>query len=71
MRILAQDGSELTWQIERSARGGFDGEYRVHRRVSGVTYTETDTRHFHSRETAVGWLPSEVAIRGFDGREIR
>jgi hypothetical protein len=71
MPILAQDGLELAWEINRSARGGFDAEYCVHRRVSSVTYTETDMRHFHSRETAVGWLRAEVAIRGFDGRGIR
>jgi hypothetical protein len=71
MRMLAQDGSELTWQIDGSARGGFDAEYRVLRRVSDVTFTEADKRHFYSREPAVGWLRAEVAIRGFDGREIR
>ncbi len=71
MALLNRDGSELSWRIEQSARGGFDVEYRVNRRVKGSAYTETDARHFHSREAAVTWLRSEAAIRGFDGREIR
>ena len=70
MRMVAQDGSELTWLIEGSPLAGFDAEYRVLRRVGNVTFTEADKRHFYSREPAVGWLRTEVAIRGFDGREI-
>jgi len=71
MRILTQDGSELTWQIEGSGASGFDAQFRLIRRVSGVPFTEGDKRHFYSREPAVGWLRTEIAIRGFDVREIR
>ena len=71
MRMLAKDGSELTWQIEGSALAGFDAEYRIHRKLGGVSFSEADKRHFYSREPAVGWLRAEAAIRGFDGRGIR
>jgi len=71
MALYAADGSSFSWQIANSAVGGFDAAFRVERKVGAQWFTEADKRHTLSRETAIGWLRSEAAIRGFDGRKIK
>ncbi len=71
MTLRSVDGSSFSWQIANAAGGGFDASFRVERRAGAQHYTEADTRHTLSRETAVGWLRTEASIRGFDAREIR
>jgi hypothetical protein len=51
--------------------GGFDASFRIERREGGQDYTESDTLHSLSRETAVGWIRSRAAVRGFDARQIK
>ncbi len=70
MTLQAADGSSFTWEIVRSAERGFDASFRIERRVSGQAYAESGALHALSRETAVGWLRAEAAIRGFDGRAV-
>jgi hypothetical protein len=67
----AADGSSLSWEITKSAAGGFDAAYRVERLVQGQRYEEADQRHTLSRDSAVDWLRVEATIRGFDGRQVK
>jgi hypothetical protein len=68
--LQAADGSSFSWEIAKSAAGGFDAAFRVERRVRGQQYEEADKRHTLSRDSAVDWLRVEAAIRGFDGRAV-
>ena len=43
MTLYAADGSTFSWQIDKSAAGGFDGSFRVERRVGDQAYSESDT----------------------------
>jgi hypothetical protein len=47
---------------------GFDASFRVERRVGDQGYSESETLRALSRDTALGWLRTEAAVRGFDGR---
>jgi hypothetical protein len=71
MTLYAPDGSSFSWQIVNSAAGGFDASFRIDRRLGGEEYTESDTLHALSRETAVGWVRTQAAVRGFDARQIK
>jgi hypothetical protein len=71
MTLYAADGSSFSWQVAKSAVRGFDATFRVERGVSAQRYTEADTRHTLSRDTAISWLRVEAAIRGFDGRGVK
>jgi len=70
MTLYAADGSSFSWEIVKSAGGGFDASFRIERRADGEAYSEGDTLHALSRETALGWLRAEAATRGFDGRGV-
>jgi hypothetical protein len=70
MTVFAADGSSFRWQIAKSADGGFDASFEIERRIDGQAYSESDRRHSLSRETALGWLRAEAAMRGFDGRSV-
>jgi hypothetical protein len=50
MTLYAADGSSFSWQIAQSTHGGFDGSFRVERRVGDQAYSESDTHHALSRE---------------------
>jgi hypothetical protein len=71
MTLHTADGSTFSWEIVNAALGGFDARFRVERNLGGQAYSEGDMRHTLSRETALGWLRAQAAIRGFDGREIK
>jgi hypothetical protein len=71
MTLFAADGSSFSWRIAQSAYGGFDASFHIERRVGDQVYSESDTRHALSRDTAIGWLRAEAAVRGFDGRDVR
>ena len=71
MTLYAADGSSFSWEIANSAVGGFDATFRAEQSVSGEAYSEGDTHHSLSRDTAVGWLRVEAAVRGFDARQIK
>lgn len=71
MTLHAPDGSSFSWQIVNSPSGGFDASFRIERRLGGQEYTESDTLHALSRETAVGWVRTKAAVRGFDARQIK
>ena len=71
MPLYAADGSSFSWEIANSAVGGFDATFRSEQSVSGEAYSEGDMHHSLSRETAVGWLRVEAAVRGFDARPIK
>jgi hypothetical protein len=71
MTLYAANGSSFSWEIVKSERGGFDVSFRIERRVGDQAYSESDTRHALSRDTAVGWLRAEAVVRGFDGRTVR
>jgi hypothetical protein len=68
MILYAADGSSFRRQIAQSAHGGFDASFRIERRFGDQAYSESDTLHALSRDTAIGWLRTEAAVRGFDGR---
>lgn len=67
MTLHAADGSSFSWEIAKSAAGGFDAAFRVERRLKGQRYEEADKRHTLSRDSAIDWLRVQAAIRGFDG----
>jgi len=69
--LQAAGGPSFSWEITNPAPGRFEATFRVERSVDGQAYSEGDTRHTLSRETALGWLRAQAAIRGFDGREIK
>ena len=71
MTLYAADGSSFTWQIAQSAHGGFDASFRVERHVGDQAYSESNALHALSRDTALGWLRTEAAVRGFDGRGVK
>jgi len=54
MTLYAADGSSFSWEIVKSAGGGFDASFRIERRADGEAYSEGDTLHALSRETALG-----------------
>jgi hypothetical protein len=68
MILYAADGSSFMWQFGKSTHGGFDVSFRDERRVGDQAYSESDMLHALSRDTALGGLPTEAAVRGFDGR---
>jgi hypothetical protein len=70
MTLYTADGSSFSWQIAQ-AGGGFDATFRIERRIGDQAYSESDTLHALSRDTAVGWVRAEAAIRGFDGRSVK
>jgi hypothetical protein len=69
--LQAANGSSFSWEIIKSAAGGFDAAFRVERLVQGQRYEEADKRHMLSRDSAVDWLRVEATIRGFDGRQVK
>jgi hypothetical protein len=71
MTLQAANGSSFSWEIIKSAAGGFDAAFRVERLVQGQRYEEADKRHMLSRDSAVDWLRVEATIRGFDGRQVK
>jgi hypothetical protein len=71
MILNAADGSSFSWQIANSTHGGFDASSRIERRVGDHAYLESDILYALSRDTALGWLRAEAAVRGFDGRRVR
>jgi hypothetical protein len=71
MTLHAADGSSFEWQIAKSADGGFDASFHIERRINDQAYSESATLHALSRDTALGWLRAEAAIRGFDGRGVK
>jgi hypothetical protein len=70
MTLFAADGSSFRWQIAKSGDGGFDASFEIERKISGQAYSEGDRLHSLSRETALGWLRAQAAMRGFDGRGV-
>jgi len=71
MALYDADGSSFTWRIAQSAHGGFDASFRIERRFGDQAYSESDRLHALSRDTALGWLRTEAAVRGFDGRGVK
>jgi hypothetical protein len=71
MTLYAADGSSFSWELAKSAVRGFDASFRAERCIGGEAYSESDSHHSLSRETALGWLRVEAAVRGFDARQIK
>ena len=71
MILYAADGSSFTWEIAKSQARGFDAAFRIEQRVDGQSYSDSGTIHALSRDTAIGWLRVESAVRGFDGRSVK
>src|SRR5262249_3715355 len=71
MTLYAADGSSFSWELVKSASGGFDASFRFERRVDGQPCSESGTLHLLSRDIALVWLRVQAVVRGFDGRGVR
>jgi hypothetical protein len=68
MTLYAADGSSFSWELANVAIRGFDASFRAEPRIGREVYSERRALHSLSRDTALGWLRVEAALRGFDRR---